>query len=52
MLGRKDPREALVISKGGFFNGNVTKINEESAATSPRPVYLVEDKRAGQTVSR
>jgi cytoskeletal protein CcmA (bactofilin family) len=43
--------DSLVISKGGFFNGNVAKINEESAA-SPRPVYLVEDKRAGQSVSR
>jgi cytoskeletal protein CcmA (bactofilin family) len=43
--------DSLVISKGGFFNGNVTKINEEPA-TSPRPVYLVEDARAGQTVSR
>jgi cytoskeletal protein CcmA (bactofilin family) len=43
--------DSLVISKGGLFNGNVTKINEESAF-SPRPVYLVEDRRAGQTVSR
>jgi cytoskeletal protein CcmA (bactofilin family) len=39
--------DSLVISKGGFFNGNVTKINEEPA-TDQRPVYLIEDKRAGQ----
>jgi len=38
-----------VISKGCFFNGNVTKINEQDpAAPGARPVYLVEDKRAGQ----
>jgi cytoskeletal protein CcmA (bactofilin family) len=43
--------DSLVISKGGFFNGNVTKINEEAAA-GPRPVYLVEDKRAGQVAPR
>jgi len=41
--------DSLVISKGGFFNGNVTKINEQDpAAPGTRPVYLVEDKRAGQ----
>jgi cytoskeletal protein CcmA (bactofilin family) len=39
--------DSLVISKGGFFNGNVTKINEEPA-TDQRPVYLIEDKRADQ----
>jgi cytoskeletal protein CcmA (bactofilin family) len=43
--------DSLVISKGGFFNGNVTKINEEPGGEQ-RPVYLVEDKRAGLTASR
>jgi cytoskeletal protein CcmA (bactofilin family) len=43
--------DSLVISKGGFFNGNVSKINEEPAAGN-RPVYLIEDKRAGQTGPR
>src|SRR5205814_6113395 len=38
--------DSLVISKGGFFNGNVTKINEPSQ-NGQRPVYLVEEKRAG-----
>ncbi|MBI4593419.1 MAG: polymer-forming cytoskeletal protein [Candidatus Rokubacteria bacterium] len=38
--------DSLVISKGGFFNGNVTKINEETRGQ--RPVYLIEEKRAGQ----
>ncbi len=38
--------DSLVISKGGFFNGNVTKIDGQPSA-QPR-VYLIEDKRAGQ----
>ncbi len=38
--------DSLVISKGGFFNGNVTKINEPGGGQ--RPVYLIEEKRAGQ----
>ncbi len=38
--------DSLVISKGGFFNGNVTKINEETRGQ--RPVYLIDEKRAGQ----
>jgi len=46
--------DSLVISKGGFFNGNVTKINEQpgqSAGREPaRPVYLIDEKRAGQQV--
>ncbi len=37
--------DSLVISKGGFFNGNVTKINEVD--TAKRPVYL-DEKRLGQ----
>ena len=50
--------DSLVISKGGFFNGNVTKINEQPGQQSgqqpgkepARPVYLIEEKRAGQQV--
>src|SRR3989338_3906711 len=37
--------DSLVISKGGFFNGNVTKMNEEPSAQ--RPVYLIDEKRVG-----
>ncbi|HEX9820880.1 MAG TPA: polymer-forming cytoskeletal protein [Methylomirabilota bacterium] len=44
--------DSLVISKGGFFNGNVGKIHEEPADGAPRPGYLIEDKRAGQTAPR
>ena len=43
--------DSLVISKGGFFNGNVSKIHEDTAA-GQRPVYLIDDKRAGQTGPR
>jgi len=39
--------DSLVISKGGYFRGNVVKINEEPAATL-RPLYLTEDKLAEQ----
>jgi len=36
--------DSLVISKGGFFNGNVVK----TGGREPKaPVYLVEDKRVG-----
>ena len=38
--------DSLVISKGGTFNGNVAKMNDRPSAQ--RPVYLIEDKRAGQ----
>jgi len=44
--------DSLVISKGGFFNGNVIKIKdrerEPETQKGPRPVYLVEEKRLGQ----
>jgi cytoskeletal protein CcmA (bactofilin family) len=42
--------DSLVISKGGFFNGNVTKINEAATQADPgkQAVYLFDDKRAGQ----
>jgi cytoskeletal protein CcmA (bactofilin family) len=36
--------DSLVISKGGFFSGNVTKMNGQ--AHDQGPVYLVEDTRA------
>ena len=39
--------DCLVISQGGFFNGNVAKIREHDAMSGPRPVHLVEDKRVG-----
>ena len=38
--------DSLVISKGGFFNGNVTKMNEST--NGQRPGYLVEDDRPAQ----
>src|SRR2546423_13284269 len=34
--------DSLVISKGGFFNGNVVKSKGEDAAKGPRPVHLVD----------
>jgi cytoskeletal protein CcmA (bactofilin family) len=40
--------DSLVISKGGFFNGNVTKTDEQQAATGAPQVYLVDEKRVGQ----
>jgi cytoskeletal protein CcmA (bactofilin family) len=39
--------DSLVISKGGYFKGNVVKINEEPAATL-RSLYLIEDKLTEQ----
>ena len=39
--------DSLVISQGGFFNGNVAKIREHDAMSGPRPVHLLEDKRVG-----
>ena len=42
--------DSLVIAKGGFFNGNVSKIDKASVQ---RPVYLVDEKRPGtQTAQR
>jgi cytoskeletal protein CcmA (bactofilin family) len=44
--------DSLVISKGGAFKGNVSKINEDPAGAA-RPVYLVvDDKRASQAGPR
>lgn len=37
--------DSLVISKGGFFNGNITKIGEQGVK-GQRPVYLVDEKKA------
>ncbi len=39
--------DSLVISKGGFFNGNVVKSKGDEAATAPRPIHVVEGARAG-----
>lgn len=39
--------DSLVISQGGFFNGNVAKIREHGAEADPRPVHLVEGVRLG-----
>jgi cytoskeletal protein CcmA (bactofilin family) len=41
--------DSLVISKGGFFNGNVVKSKGEDAAKGPRPVHLVDGVRAVTT---
>ncbi len=43
--------DSLVISQGGFFNGNVVKIKDQEIQKGPRPVYLVEEKRVGQPKS-
>ena len=43
--------DSLVISKGGCFRGHVAKINEEPSAAQ-RPLYLVEEKFAGQNGPR
>jgi cytoskeletal protein CcmA (bactofilin family) len=45
--------DSLVISKGGFFNGNVRKINGDEGRgddgqRNGRSVYVLDDKRAGQ----
>ena len=37
--------DSLVIAKGGFFNGNVVKIRENSASGS-RPLVSLEERRA------
>ena len=39
--------DSLVISKGGYFRGNVVKINEEPAATL-RSLYLIDEKLTEQ----
>ena len=41
--------DSLVISKGGFFNGNVVKSKGDDAAVGPRPVHLVDGARAVTT---
>ncbi len=52
VIGQKSVTDSLVISKGGFFNGNVTKIKDRErkpeAQKGLRPVYLVEEKRLEQ----
>ncbi len=40
---------SLVISKGGFFNGNVSKLKKKSEAEEEKPlVHLVKDKQLVQ----
>lgn len=46
-VSRNIETDSLVISQGGFFNGNVAKIREHEAMSGPRPVHLVDDKRVG-----
>ena len=42
--------DSLVVAKGACFTGNVTKINEEPAATATYlPLYVIEHKLAEQT---
>src|SRR5437762_9265018 len=41
--------DSLVISKGGFFNGNVVKSKGEEATRGPRPVHLIDGARAVTT---
>ena len=38
--------DSLVISKGGVFNGNVSKMNEHPK--DQQPIYLMDDLRAAQ----
>jgi cytoskeletal protein CcmA (bactofilin family) len=40
--------DSLVISKGGFFNGNVIK-SKGADAVAPLPVHLVDGARAATT---
>ncbi len=39
---------SLVISKGGFFNGNMTKLKESEAEGGKPPVYLLKEKQLTQ----
>ncbi len=36
--------DSLIISKGGFFNGNVAKLKESEAVAAKHPVHLVKEK--------
>ena len=36
--------ESLVIAKGGFFNGNVSRIRE-AAGSQPAPLYVLDERR-------
>jgi len=38
--------DSLVISKGGFFNGNVVKSKGDDGSRGQRPVHLVDGARA------
>ena len=39
---------SLVISRGGFFNGNVTKLKESEADAGKSPIHLVREKQVAQ----
>jgi cytoskeletal protein CcmA (bactofilin family) len=41
--------DSLVISKGGFFNGNVVKSKGDDGARGQRPMHLVDGARAVTT---
>jgi cytoskeletal protein CcmA (bactofilin family) len=41
--------DSLVISKGGFFNGNVVKSKGDDGSRGQRPVHLVDGARAVTT---
>ena len=36
--------DSLVIAKGGFFNGNVSRIRE-AAGSQPAPLYVLDERR-------
>ena len=36
--------DSLIISKGGFFNGNVAKLKESEAVAAKHPIHLVKEK--------
>ncbi|HET7876965.1 MAG TPA: polymer-forming cytoskeletal protein [Methylomirabilota bacterium] len=38
--------DSLVISKGGFFNGNVVKSRDAGEVAKPRPMHVVDGARA------
>jgi cytoskeletal protein CcmA (bactofilin family) len=39
---------SLVISRGGFLNGNVVKLKESEAEEGKPPIYVVKEKHATQ----
>ncbi|MFQ5989885.1 MAG: polymer-forming cytoskeletal protein [Candidatus Methylomirabilales bacterium] len=39
---------SLVISRGGFFNGNVAKLKESEVEADKTPIHLVREKQAAK----